>query len=140
MNRSKYIQKCLSIVNSNQFLQVDKDPIASIERKVQRTLRKLKDKVPSLRYSKFYPTGSSPDRFYGTAKLRKLKYNGTVEDLPLRPIISITGAATYKLAKYLAQILKPLAQSQYTIKSSKSFMKTLKKQRYLLDIKWFHLL
>ena len=140
MNRSKYIQKCLSIVNSNQFLQVDKDPIASIERKVQRTLRKLKDKVPSLRYSKFYPTGSSPDRFYGTAKLRKLKYNGTVEDLPLRPVISIIGAATYKLAKYLAQILKPLAQSQYPIKSSKLFMKTLKKQRYLLDIKWFHLM
>ena len=35
----------------------------------------------------------------------------------------------YKLAKYLAQILKPLGQSQYTIKSSSSFMKTLKKQK-----------
>ena len=44
LNRSKYIEKCLSIVNSSQFLQVDKDPTASIERKVQRTLRKIKDK------------------------------------------------------------------------------------------------
>ena len=35
----------------------------------------------------------------------------------------------YKLAKYLAQILKLLRQSQYTIKSSKSFMKTVKKQK-----------
>ena len=38
-------------------------------------------------------------------------------------------AATYELAKYLAQILKPLGQSQYTIKSSKLFIKTRKKQK-----------
>ena len=57
LNHSKYIKKCLSIVNSNQFLQVDKDPTASIERKVQKTLRKIKDKIPSLLYSKIYPTG-----------------------------------------------------------------------------------
>ena len=128
LNRSKYIEKCLSIVNSSQFIQVDKDPTASIERKVQRTLRKIKDKIPALLYSKIYPTGSSPGRFYGTAKLHKVKDNGTVEDLPLRTIISNIRTATYELAKYLAQILKPLDQSQYTIKSSKSFIKTLKKQ------------
>ena len=32
LNRSKYIEKCLSIINNNQFLEVDKDPTASIER------------------------------------------------------------------------------------------------------------
>ena len=37
--------------------------------------------------------------------------------------------ATYELAKYLAQILKPLGQSQYTTKSSKLFIKTRKKQK-----------
>ena len=129
LNRSKYIEKCLSIVNSSQFLQVDKDPTASIERKVQRTLRKIKDKIPALLYSKVYPTRSSPGRFHGTAKLHKVKDNGTVEDLPLRPIISTIRIATYELAKYLAQILKPLGQSQYTIKSSKLFIKTRKKQK-----------
>ena len=46
MNHRKYIQKCLLIVNSKQFLQVDKDPSASIERKVHGTLRKIKDKIP----------------------------------------------------------------------------------------------
>ena len=55
LNRSKYIEKCLLIVNRSQFLQVDKDPTASIERKVQRTLRKIKDKIPALLYSKIYP-------------------------------------------------------------------------------------
>ena len=118
LNRSKYIEKCLSIVNSNQFLQVDKDPTASIERKVQRTLRKRKYKITSLLYSKIYPTGPSPGRFYGTAKLHKLKDSGIVEDLPLRPIISNIETTTYELAKYLAQILKLLGQLQYTIKSS----------------------
>ena len=37
--------------------------------------------------------------------------------------------ATYELAIYLAQILKPLGQLQYTIKSSKLFIKTREKQK-----------
>ena len=45
LNRSKCIEKCLLIVDSSQFLQVDKDPTVSIESKVQRTLRKIKDKI-----------------------------------------------------------------------------------------------
>ena len=108
---------------------MDKDPTTSIERKVQKTLRKIKDKIPSLLYSKIYPTGSSPGRFYDTAKLHRLKDIRTVEGLPLRSIISNIRTAMYELAKYLVQILKPLAQSQYTIKSNKSFIKVLKKQK-----------
>ena len=100
-----------------------------MKEKYKKTLRKIKDKIPSLLYSKINPTGSVPGRFYGTTKLYKLKDNRTVENLPLRPIISNIGTATYKLAKYLARILKPLGQSQYTIKNSKSFIKTLKKQK-----------
>ena len=129
LSHSKYIEKCLSTVNSSQFLQVDKDPSASIERKVQWTLRKIKDKILSLLYSKIFPAGSSLGRFYSTSKLQKVKENGTVEDSPLRPIIWYFRTATYELAKYLAQILKPPSQSQYTIKRSKSFIKTLKKQK-----------
>ena len=45
------------------------------------------------------------------------------------PIISNIRKSTYELTKYLAQILKPLGQSQYTIKSSKLFIKRLKKQK-----------
>ena len=84
----------------------------------------MKDKIPALLYSKIYRTG----RFYVTAELRKVKYNGTVEDLTLRPIISNIRTDTYEIAKYLDQILKPQGQSQYSIKSSKWLIKTLKKQ------------
>ena len=52
--------------------------------------------------------------------------------MSLRWIISNISTATYELAKYLAQILKPLGQSQYTIKKSKLFIKTLKKQKISL--------
>ena len=52
--------------------------------------------------------------------------------MSLRRIISNISTATYELANYLAQILKPLGQSQYTIKKSKLFIKTLKKQKISL--------
>lgn len=123
LNRSKYIEKYFSIVNSNQFLQVDKSLTGSIERKVQRRLNKIKDKILSLLYSKIYATRSSSGQFYGTTNLHKLKDNRPLEDLRLTPIISNIGTVTYELAKYIAQMLKPLGQFQYTIKSSKLFIK-----------------
>ena len=45
-----------------------------------------------------------------------------VEELPLRPIISNVGTASYKLGKYLAKILSPLARSEYTVSSTKQFI------------------
>ena len=57
----------------------------------------------------------------------------TVYDLPLRPNTSNIGTAMYELAKYLAQTLKLLDQLQYRIKSSKLFLKTLKKQKIPLE-------
>ena len=127
LDRTKYMENCLSILSTSQFEEIDRDPTVYIEGKVQRTLTKIKDKLPSFVYSKIYPTGSLPGKLYGTAKLHKVANNGTVEELPLRPIISNIGTVTYDLAKYLAQLLKALSESQYTIKNSKTFIKRLKK-------------
>ena len=123
------MEKCLSSLSTSQFAEIDHDPTAYIEGKVQRILRKIKSKLQSFIYSKIYPTGSSPGKFYGTAELHNVSNNSTVEHLPLRPIISNIGTATYDLAKYLAQLLKLLSESQYTIKNSKTFTKMLKKMR-----------
>ena len=49
-----------------------------------------------------------------------------MDQLPIRPIISNIGTATYQLAKYLAKLLSPLSQSQYTVKSTKGFMKKIR--------------
>ena len=80
--------------DTSKFAEIDHNPTAYIEGKVQRILRKIKNKLPSFVYSKIYPTGSSPGKFYGTAKLHKVSNNSTVEHLPLRAVISNIGTAT----------------------------------------------
>ena len=121
LNRSKHTEKCLSFLDSNKFTELYHDSTDSVERKVQRTLRKVKTKLPSNIFSKVYPTGSSPGKLYGTAKIHKIDTNEKVNDLPIRPIISNIETATYHLAKYLAHLLKPLSESQYTVKNTKAF-------------------
>ena len=76
-------------------------------------------------YSNIYPTGSCPGKFYGTAKVHKLPENGNMDQLPIRPIVSNIGTATYQLAKYLAKLLSPLSQSQYTVKSTKDLIQKI---------------
>ena len=128
MDRGKYFDKCLAILNTEQFVQLQKDTTSSLEREVQCTLRKIKQKLPTDVYAKLYPTGSSPGKFYGTAKVHKLAINDTVEELPLRPIVSNLNTATYQLARYLAKILSPLSRSQYTVESSNKFVNVIKQQ------------
>ena len=49
------------------------NPTKSLERKVQRTLRKIKHKFEENEYKKLYPTGSRPGLFYGKPKVHKLE-------------------------------------------------------------------
>ena len=128
INRGKYSDKCLAILYTEQFLQLQKNPTSSFERKVQCTLRKIKQKIPTDVYAKLYPTGSSPGKFCGTAKVHKLAISDTVKELPLRPIVSNLNTATFQLARYLAKILSPLSSLQYTIESSNKFINAIKQQ------------
>ena len=57
-----------------------------------------------------------------TAKQHKLKKSSSLDDLPLRPIISNVGTASYQLAKCPAKLLSPLRKSQYTVNSTKEFI------------------
>ena len=128
MNRSAYLEKCFTLLNNSQFNKLTKDPTHATERKIQRVVRKMKLKLPSSIYSKIYPTGSAHGKFYGTAKIHKLSSNDTINELPLRPIASNIGTATYHLSKYLAKFLSPLSESEYTIKNTKYFVDKIKKE------------
>ena len=64
INRSAYLEKCFTLLNTSQFNKLTEDPTHATERKIQRVSPKIKLKVPSNIYSKIYPTG----KFYGTAK------------------------------------------------------------------------
>ena len=44
MDRTKYIDKCLGLLQTNQFMKLNHDPTKSIEGKIQRILRKVNNK------------------------------------------------------------------------------------------------
>ena len=95
----------MALLNAEHFKRLTTDPTAAAERKIQRVLRKIKFNLSEQEYKIIFPTGSAPARFYGTVKLQKLKNNNTVDDLPIRPMISNIDTASYQLAKYLAKFL-----------------------------------
>ena len=133
VNHSTYLEKCFTLLNTSQFNKLTKDPTHAREWKTQRVVRKIKLKLPSNIYSKIYPTGSAPAKFYGTAKIHKLSPNDTINELPLRSIVSNIGTATYHLSKYLAKLLSPLSESQYTVKNTKHFVEEIKKKHIPSD-------
>ena len=92
-------------------------------------LRKVKNRLSSKEYYQLYPTGSCIGKFCGTMKVHKLPLNGFIDNLPLRPIISNIHTASYQLVKYLPKLLSPLAQSNYTINSTKDLMIKIKNEK-----------
>ena len=127
MNRNDYVQKSLEFLDETQFKKLEHDPTKSFQSKVQRTLLKMKKAFDKKTYKTLYPSSSHPGLFFGLAKLHKMPYNSNdVKQLPLSPVISNIGTATYEISRYLAQLLSPLAKSQYTIESTKDFIQRLK--------------
>ena len=128
LDKTLYLSKCLSMINTDKFEKLKDDPTKRIEGIVQRTLLTLKnqDKFTEAEYKKIYPSGSNPGSFYGTAKVHKLEVEDGVDKLTFRPIISNVGTATYKLSKYLATFLSPLTKSTYTVSNTTNFVSKLK--------------
>ena len=91
MDRTKYTNKCLEILETNQFTTLNHDPRKSVEEKIQRLLREFKSRLSQKEYYQLYPTGSCAGKFYETAKIHKLPPDGNISNLPLRPIISNIG-------------------------------------------------
>ena len=117
------------MLNTKQFKKLDNDPTKTTERKIQRMLRKIKPKLSEHEYKVLYPSGTSPGKFYGTAKIHKISRNGNMNQLLIRPVVSNLNTATYQLAKHLSKILSPLRESEYTIKSTTHFMEIIKHKK-----------
>ena len=80
MDQNKYTEKCMSLLSSNQFLHIAKDPTKSLESKVQWILRKIKRKLSEQVYKKLYPTGSYLGKSYGTSKIHRLSINRAINN------------------------------------------------------------
>ena len=89
-----YIDKCWSILNTQQFQQLDISPTVANEYKIQCVLRKIKSKFTQQEHKRLYSTGSNAGKFYATTKLYKLPTFGTVDQLSLRPINSNIGTTS----------------------------------------------
>ena len=126
VDRSLYIDKAALLLDSNKFKRLNEDPTNTLEGSVQRTLRSIREVIGESDYWKLYPRGSKPAQFYGTAKIHKMKSGDPPSELPLRPIVSNIGTATYKLSKHLAQLLSPLTKSEYSVDSTKHFIDQLR--------------
>ena len=64
MNRDKHTEKCLQMLNTNQFVKLNLDSTKTTEREVQNVLRKIRSKFSLNEYKQLYPTRSSSDKFY----------------------------------------------------------------------------
>ena len=116
-------------LNTENFQLIENDTTNKVEEAVKKALGKIKNIIGEEDYKKIYPTGSNPGKFYGTAKVHKIKSDETdkVGKLPLRPIVSNIGTATHKTAKYLCKLLTPLGRSKYTMENTKEFVEKIQK-------------
>ena len=79
MNKSRYLEKCLGLLNNEQFVRLNEDPTKTNEKKVQIMLRKIKPNLTYQESKRLYPSGSAPRKFYGTAKHHKISINDGVK-------------------------------------------------------------
>ena len=98
------VQECDSAILLQEFIELQNDPTKSFQTKVQDTLREMKKSFgPASTYEKIYPSSARPGRYYGLAKLHKIANRldeaGIVDELPMRPVITNIGTATYELSR-----------------------------------------
>ena len=104
--------------DSATYQVIKKNPICAIEKCLNLFIWKLykNDKISSYLFKTLRSSDSALPRIYELPKIHKPK-------VPLRPIVSFIGTATYQLAKFLKQILVPLVgNTQYTAKNSSEFV------------------
>ena len=133
IDRNRYTNKCLNILNTEQFRKLDRDPTKPIDAKIRSGVRKIKSHLSNQEYMRISPTGSAPGKFYGTVKKHKIPINGTINILSLHPIISNIGTASYQHAKYPAKLLSPLSTSEYTVANNTEFINPIKRMNIPKD-------
>ena len=116
------------IIKHRRFQKSYNRSWCSYREKVTKCFEKYNLKFSEQEYKRLYPTGSATTRFYGSAKIHKLKNDRVAQELPIRPIIFNINTASYQFAKYLAKLLSLLSTSEYTVKSTSDFITQTKRE------------
>ncbi|XP_045466655.1 uncharacterized protein LOC123675349 [Harmonia axyridis] len=100
MDRADYLQKMYSIVDTDDFKNISRDPTTTIQNKTNKIISTLVNQnilsKEAARSMKSY--NSVSPRMYGNPKIHK-------ENVPMRPIVSDVQGPTCKFSNYIAQIL-----------------------------------
>ena len=104
MDQQEYNNKAQALLqDTNTYKVLPKDPTPKLKNNLINLLKDIKQSggFSIQKYKQLYPTSAVPPKFYGLPKIHK---TGT----PLRPIVSSRGSITYRVAKELSHIIKPL--------------------------------
>ena len=114
LEKDDYIRKSEDLLKQNTYRELAADPTNQ-----QKTI-KSDGGINNSTYRRLYPTGVVSPKYYGLPKIHK-------SGVPLRPIISSRGSATYETAKELANIIKPLVgRSPHHVQNNMDFLENIK--------------
>ena len=127
LNRSDYVAKMeLILSDSSKFSPLESDNTDVIEKKVNESINLLtrSGAISEKKSACLRSRGTHVPRLYGLPQLHK-------EGIPLRPILSMCDAPTYKLAKWLSTVLLPIrnAVCQHSVKDSFTFVDKIKSMK-----------
>ena len=93
MDRTEYNKKAGELLNTGTYKKISEDPTKKQKNKLISILKNIKAEggINEETYRRLYPTAAVPSKFYGLPKIHK-------PGIPLRPIVSSIGAATYNTA------------------------------------------
>ena len=122
LNTEDYIKKAEDLLSQKTYRVLTADPTMRLKTKMINLLKTIKSKggISEELYKRLYPTGAGSPKFYGLPKIHK-------PGMPLRPIVSSIGGATYQTSKEVARILKPLVgKSEHHVKNTQDFIESIK--------------
>lgn len=110
------------------FARLKNDPTKTIKNKINKFMDNLfKAHVISNKVKKSLKTWNTvPPRIFGQIKFHKPGH-------PLRLIVSTINSAAYKMARFLATILRKSFKSKFGIKNSKEFVKRIRRMHISED-------
>ncbi|XP_044764379.1 uncharacterized protein LOC123320947 [Coccinella septempunctata] len=120
MNKQGYIEKTkVLLADERTYRTLRRDPTAAAQKKLNELLRRLhrlkEITDPQLKHLTIY--NSAHPKLYTLPKIHK-------ENIPMRPIVSSVNTLTYKISKFIADILKVSFhdRNEYNIKDTFAFV------------------
>ena len=122
MDKEDYIKKSEDLLKQITYRELVADPTNKDKNKLIKLLKTIKAEggINNTTYKRLYPTGAGSPKYYGLPKIHKA-------GVPMKPIISSRGSATYETAKELAKIIKPMVErSPHYVQNNKDFLDSIK--------------